>query len=144
MVLLRAKQIIVVRGDLNFRSKGKLAAQCCHASLGAIFSKSFVHQSEILNNSAFTPPDLTTCLSVQYGSELQHWFEDKFTKIVVKCNDEAELFDLAKQCEDNGVRHALIKDAGDTVFKEPTYTCLGIGPEMENKIDLITKHLKLM
>lgn len=132
---MRAKQVIVVRGDLNFGSKGKLAAQVAHASMGAVFSEAL----KIANDDG--PEDY---LAVPYTLDLEKWFTEKFTKIVVKCKDEQELLDLAQKCKDNGIRHSLIKDAGDTVFGEPTYTCLGVGPEMENTVDLITKHLKLM
>jgi PTH2 family peptidyl-tRNA hydrolase len=130
---MRAKQVIVVRGDLNFGTRGKLVAQCCHASLGSIFSDSFTQldgEGELL--------------SVAYDDELRKWFTEKFTKIVVKCQSEQELLDLAKQCEEKMIRHALIKDAGDTVFKEPTNTCLGIGPCDEETINKITGHLKLL
>jgi PTH2 family peptidyl-tRNA hydrolase len=39
---------------------------------------------------------------------------------------------------------ALITDAGKTFFKEPTKTCLAIGPDKEEKIDRITGKLKLV
>jgi len=38
---------------------------------------------------------------------------------------------------------ALIKDAGFTVFDEPTVTCLGIGPIREDLIQDDLKKLKL-
>ena len=132
---MRSKQVIVVRGDLNFGTRGKLVAQCCHASLGAVFSESGVIHNDNGGEDY---------LAVPYTSDLEKWFTEKFTKIVVKCKDEQELLDLAQKCKDNGIRHSLIRDAGDTVFGEPTYTCLGVGPEMEDTVDLITKHLKLM
>ncbi len=39
---------------------------------------------------------------------------------------------------------ALIEDAGLTVFKKPTITCLAIGPDKEEKIDEITGKLKIL
>ena len=130
---MRAKQVIVVRGDINFGTKGKLAAQVAHASLGSIVSNAYVMEH-----------DDSPTMCIPYDSDLNKWFTEKFTKIVVKCQSEQELLDLAKKCEENGIRHSLIKDAGDTVFNEPTYTCLGVGPAMEEDVDKITKHLKLM
>ena len=38
----------------------------------------------------------------------------------------------------------LIKDAGKTFFKKPTVTCLGIGPDEEDKIDEVTSELKMV
>lgn len=38
---------------------------------------------------------------------------------------------------------SLIKDVGFTIFKEPTITCLGIGPIHEDKIGEDLKQLKL-
>ena len=46
--------------------------------------------------------------------------------------------------EDAGLKCALITDAGHTVVEPGTKTCLGIGPDDEKKIDLITGKLKIM
>lgn len=133
---MKSKQVIVVRRDINFGTKGKLAAQVAHASLGAILSSAYETKNE---NGSLSPS-----LTIPLDGPLSHWLTEKFTKIVLKCDSEEELLALAKQCEDEGIRHALIRDAGHTVFDEPTYTCLGIGPDADDRVNLITKHLKLM
>ena len=46
--------------------------------------------------------------------------------------------------EDNGLKTALIQDAGHTVVEPGTITCLGIGPDEEEKINGITGKLKMM
>ena len=63
------KQVIVVRKDLNMR-KGKIAAQCCHASLGV------------------------TLANLQHP-DVKEWLSGAFTKICVSCESEDELFALA-------------------------------------------------
>ena len=65
-------------------------------------------------------------------------------KIVLKVNDEKELFKYKQMAEDNGLKTALITDAGHTVVEPGTITCLGIGPDEENKIDSVTGKLKMM
>lgn len=39
---------------------------------------------------------------------------------------------------------SLVKDAGLTVFKEPTITCLGIGPISEDDVGLELSQLKVL
>jgi len=50
-------------------------------------------------------------------------------------------YELAKK---NNLTNALIKDAAKTFFKVPTITCLAIGPDKEEKIDKVTKELKML
>jgi PTH2 family peptidyl-tRNA hydrolase len=39
---------------------------------------------------------------------------------------------------------AIITDAGLTVVEAGTITCLGIGPDKEELVDMVTGHLKMM
>ena len=111
------KQVILVREDLKL-PKGKLAAQCSHASVDATLKS----DKKIV--------DL--------------WKKEGGKKIVLKVNDEKELFKYKQMAEDNGLKTALITDAGHTVVEPGTVTCLGIGPDFEEKIDLVTGKLKMM
>ncbi len=72
------------------------------------------------------------------------WLTGKFTKICVFVNSEQELLDIYNQALVSGIPCSLIKDAGLTEFKEPTYTAVAIGPDFPDKIDPITKHLPLL
>ena len=65
-------------------------------------------------------------------------------KVVLKVKDEKELFKYRQIAEDAGLKTALITDAGHTVVEPGTITCLGIGPDSEEKIDNITGKLKMM
>ena len=111
------KQVILVRQDLKL-PKGKLAAQCSHASVNCIFK---------------TNKEL-----------LERWKTEGAKKIILKVKDKEELLKYKKQAEKNKLKTALIKDAGKTVLEPGTITCLGIGPDREEKIDEITGKLKMV
>ncbi len=128
---METKQVIIIRKDLNMR-KGKMIAQGCHSSIQAL-----------LNRFVDSPKG---CLSyvIDYGTPLHDWYYGLQTKIVVGCDSESELLELKRKADEAGLVNALIQDAGLTEFKEPTYTCLAIGPDYSEKIDKITSHLKLL
>ena len=65
-------------------------------------------------------------------------------KIVLKVSSLKELLELKKLAHKYNLISALITDSGLTFFKEPTITCLGIGPDLEEKIDKITSKLKML
>lgn len=66
------------------------------------------------------------------------------TKICVSVDSEAELLEVYNQAIAANLPAVLIRDAGLTEFKEPTYTAVGIGPAESTVIDLITGKLKLL
>ncbi|MBI1935818.1 peptidyl-tRNA hydrolase [Candidatus Woesearchaeota archaeon] len=111
------KQVILVREDLKL-PKGKLAAQCSHASVDSILKS----DRKIV--------DL--------------WRKEGGKKIVLKVKDEKELFKYKQMAEDYGLKTALITDAGHTVLEPGTITCLGIGPDEEEKIDRVSGKLKMV
>jgi len=98
--------------------KGKLSAQVAHAAVDAS-SKSDKKNMDL-------------------------WKKSGGKKIVLKVNDEKELFRYKQIAEDAGLKTALITDAGHTVVEPGTITCLGIGPDEEEKIDRVTGKLKMM
>lgn len=111
------KQAIIIISNLKM-SKGKMASQASHASVEAVL------KSE--------------------KSKVDEWRSQGMKKIVLKVKDEKELFEYKYMAEREKLTTALIKDAGLTEFKEPTITCLAIGPDDEEKINKITKKLKLV
>lgn len=129
------KQVIIVRNDLKMR-KGKLASQVAHASLACVLNlaNSFVNFE---GGSASVRLDMTK-------EEYEWAFKSSFKKIVLKVESEEELLNIYNIAKEKGLNVSLIKDRGDTVFTEPTYTTVGIGPHLSEKIDEITKDLKLM
>lgn len=111
------KQVILVRQDLKL-PKGKLAAQVAHASVEAALN---------------SPKD-----------RLSVWRGTGGKKVVLKVKDERELLQFQRLAGQNKLVSALITDAGHTVVEPGTITCLGIGPDEESKIDLLTAKLKML
>ena len=111
------KQVILVRTDLNM-PKGKLSAQVAHASVNALLKSG--------------------------KEDIKEWKEEGMKKVVLKVKDKEELLEMKKKCDNADLVNALIEDAGKTFFNEPTVTCLGIGPDKEEKIDKITGKLKML
>ncbi len=111
------KQAILVRGDLKL-PKGKLSVQCCHASVD--------------------------CVLRSNKHKISKWRDEGMPKIVLKVKDLRELKTYLLKAKASSLTTALIKDAGKTYFKSPTITCLGIGPDSDDKINKIIKELKLI
>ena len=133
---METKQVIVIRKDLNMR-KGKMCAQAAHASMKVILD-----MMEKTDDDGVITYSLT---NMYYGQPLYHWISNLFTKVVVACDSEEELFELKKKADDLNIINAIIQDSGKTEFDgEPTYTALAIGPDEIEKINLITGHLKLL
>ena len=113
------KQVIVIRKDLGMRA-GKMCAQAAHASTKAI-------------------------LENQTHPNMKAWLADKFTKIVVRVESEPELFEIYQKAQAAELITSLILDAGLTEFDGvPTYTCIAIGPALDDDLKSITGHLKLL
>lgn len=111
------KQVILIRDDLKL-PKGKLAAQASHASVEAVLKAD--------------------------DSLLSKWRSNGQGKIVLKVKDEKELIQYFQQAKDEGLACSLITDAGRTVIAPGTKTAVAIGPDSDEKIDALTKDLKLM
>jgi PTH2 family peptidyl-tRNA hydrolase len=114
------KQVIIVRTDLGM-SKGKLAAQVAHASVGSILRSGGTNDQYVVN-----------------------WLRDNQTKIVLEVGSEAELMSVNDKCRDVGLNRYMVADAGHTELEPGTITCLGIGPDKVDKIDKVTKDLRLL
>ena len=116
---MQLKQVILVRSDLGM-GKGKIAAQCAHASLAA-YEKA-LKQSPLW---------------------VEEWSESGMAKVVLKVGSKRELLEMFERVK-KLLPTALIHDAGKTQIEAGEPTCVGIGPAPENEIDKHTKHLKLL
>ena len=124
----QVKQVLVVRKDLNMR-KGKMIAQCGHASMR------FLTKNYSGGGNLVAPLDEPS----------QKWLEGSFAKIVLGVSSKEELVEIMKKAKENKVRCEGIIDSGKTEFGgSPTLTCCAIGPDRAEKIDEITKDLKLL
>ena len=111
------KQVILIRQDLKLPI-GKACAQSAHASVEAVL------KSE--------------------KNVVQKWRSEGMTKVALKVADEKELLSYLQQAKDADLTTALITDAGRTVIAPGTRTCLGIGPDEEEKIDSVSGKLKMV
>jgi PTH2 family peptidyl-tRNA hydrolase len=128
----KIKQIILCRKDLKM-NRGKIAAQCSHASLKVL-----------LDAGMFIDTADGRELRIPVCDEWKSWLEDEFTKIVLAVNSEAELLDLYNKAKGLGIPASLIQDMGHTVFHGvPTYTTVALGPWNPEALDSLTGHLSL-
>ena len=68
----------------------------------------------------------------------------RFTKVCVQVPDEAALLAVAEEAKKAGLECHVVTDAGLTEFDGvPTNTCLAIGPDEAEKIDMVTGKLQL-
>jgi PTH2 family peptidyl-tRNA hydrolase len=111
------KLVILVRQDLKL-PKGKLAAQVAHAAVEAALKAGKL--------------------------KLAAWRLEGQKKVVLKVADEKMLLAYLRKAKEARLRTALITDAGRTCIAPGTKTCLGIGPDSEDKIDKLTGKLPMM
>lgn len=111
------KQVILVRQDLKM-PKGKLAVQCAHASVDATLKSS--------------------------SSKVEEWKSEGMKKVVLKVENIDEIRQYQQLAKQEKLVASLITDAGRTFFETSTTTCLGIGPDEEDKIDKVTGKLKML
>ncbi len=118
------KMVIVMRTDLNMR-KGKMVAQGAHAASGFLQDIIWNHRS---------PRNVETA-----------WVHSGQKKICVGVADEEGLLDLYRKAREAGLTAHIITDSGMTEFHgKPTKTCIAIGPDIVEKIDKLTGHLRLL
>ena len=121
----KVKQVIVMRKDLNL-SKGRLVTQGSHASIAFLTGLIQEYNGE----------------SLPLSNAEKEWVYGTFFKICVGVDSEKELLDIGHQAVTIGLNVKYIQETMG--FKEPTFTCLAIGPDYSSKIDSVTKHLKLL
>ena len=113
------KMVLIVRTELKM-DKGKVAAQCSHATLVA-YQRALGYAPEYL----------------------KRWEDYGTAKITLKINTEKEMLDLQKKARKAGLVAVSILDAGKTQIAAGSRTVLAIGPGPLKLIDTITGDLKL-
>ena len=104
------KQVMVVRTDIKM-GKGKIAAQCCHAAIGA-----------------YKQAD---------KAKIRKWENEAYAKVVLKAPSLQDLYNLRELARANGVAYYLVTDAGRTQLPKSTVTVLGLGPDEDDILDMI-------
>lgn len=114
---------IAMRADLKI-PKGKAAVQAAHAAVGV-----YVETLRLCEIKDWPDREI-----------IAKWIDGLQTKICIKAKDLNAIHDLETWCKNNSVPYCVIRDAGRTVFPEPTVTCIGIGPVWRKD----AKHLATM
>lgn len=116
----KVKQVCIWRKDLKVRT-GKKMAQSGHA-----------FESHKTN--------------IPYEMFSAGWFYELLghRKIVVGVDNEDQLLQYQNKLQDFSIPHTLITDSGFTEFSGvPTNTCIGIHPNWDEDIDVVTGDLEL-
>jgi PTH2 family peptidyl-tRNA hydrolase len=113
------KQAIILRSDLGM-DKGKLISQGAHASIASAYR------------------------TMQKNPEIFREWMSSMKKIVLKVASEKELVELKVKAAKAKLVVEIIRDAGRTQIAPGSVTALGIGPDTDEKIDAITRDLKLL
>lgn len=101
--------------------KGKIGAQCGHATLGAYqIAKKYCK------------------------SGLQIWQMQGQAKIAVKIDDDVQMLQLHERAMHEGLISYYVEDEGRTQIAAGSKTVLAIGPGPQKTIDGITGKLKLL
>ncbi|KAK4101409.1 PTH2-domain-containing protein [Parathielavia hyrcaniae] len=122
------KLVLVVRTDLGM-TKGKIAAQCSHATLACYKTLSRAAQQQPQSPAA---------------QVLRQWERLGQAKIAVQVKSEDELLALLAKARGLGVTAEVISDAGRTQIASGSRTVLGVGPAPKGLVDSVTGGLKLL
>jgi len=115
---INIKQAIIIRRDLKM-SWGKIAGQCCHASIRAFMGSE--------------------------KEDIEKWLKEGETKVMLKVYSKEELKETMKKFIESGLNNVQsVHDAGKTQIPEGALTAIGIGPYEDELIDEITSELKLL
>ncbi|XP_065168126.1 peptidyl-tRNA hydrolase 2, mitochondrial-like [Atheta coriaria] len=111
--------VMAIRNDLKMQ-KGKVAAQCGHASVAA-YRKAMETDVKLLAS----------------------WLQFGGTKITVKLESEEDLLKLDEAAKAAGVLSSIVRDAGQTQVVPGSRTVIAIGPAPKSVLEPLTGHFKL-
>ncbi len=145
IVAADVKQVIVIRRDLNMR-RGKEIAQGSHASsawLASIIGEAIVRDAATWPTST-SPTSTLTVDATTLDEAARIWVTTSHRKVTLQVRSEEELVALHEKAIALGLKSHLIQDSGKTEFGGvPTYTALGIGPNLAADIDQVTGELAI-
>ena len=114
------KMVLVVNQGLGM-TKGKIAAQCGHATLGA-YKRARAHSRNVL----------------------RFWEHTGQAKVAVKGTDDAVLIDVQRRAREKGLVTYRVRDAGRTQIPAGSMTVVAIGPAPVSAFGDVTDGLKLL
>lgn len=112
---------VLIRTDIEMPS-GKLAVQAMHAVLG-LYQKCLEQLPDLTKAYRNTALQFKICL------------EAKNLHVIERAGHE---------CEEASIPTFLVKDAGLTVFSEPTITALAVGPVLKQNLPRYIQRLQLL
>ena len=114
------KMVLCVNMELKM-DKGKIAAQCGHATLGAYK------------------------LATKYSPTAVLWWQRTGqAKIAVKVEKESSIYEIERKAKAAGLVTYLVEDAGRTQIAAGSKTVLAIGPAPTKSFEGLTGNLKLL
>lgn len=148
------RQLIISRKDLQM-SPGKLAAQCCHASIAFLTSEMRDIRSDAIER--FECGDKYYEIPVVIERDVYHdWICGIFTKTICEAKNKSQLLKAVKIAEELGLKENedffLIKDACLTELEPEEFddngvgrvlTCIGFRPLQDNIAHQISKKFQL-
>ena len=120
------KMVLVVREDLKM-GKGKIGAQCGHATLGAY--KAALRQGY---------------QSKYWNKVMEKWSWEGQKKVCVKVKTDYDLLQIQKGADKLGIPSYLVADAGLTQIRSGSLTVCGLGPAEAKLINILTGDKKLL
>ena len=149
------RQLIIARKDLQM-SPGKLAAQCCHASLAFLTSKLRDKDKMLRATNAVTGEDGYTT-EIFFNKDIyEEWIQGVFTKTVLEARNRNQLMKAVEIAKELGLQEGedffLIKDCCLTELSPEevdengvgrTLTCIGFRPLPDELAHQISKKYQL-
>ena len=149
------RQLIIARKDLQM-SPGKLAAQCCHASLAFLTSKLRDRDKMLRATNAVTGED-GYATEIFFNKDIyEEWIQGVFTKTVCEARNRNQLMKAAEIAKELGLQEGedffLIKDCCLTELNPEevdengvgrTLTCIGFRPLPDELAHQISKKYQL-
>lgn len=149
------RQLIIARKDLQM-SPGKLAAQCCHASLAFLTSKLRDKDKMLKATNAATGED-GYATEIFFNKDIyEEWIQGVFTKTVCEARNRNQLMKAVELAKELGLQEGedffLIKDCCLTELNPEevdengvgrTLTCIGFRPLPDELAYQISKKYQL-
>jgi PTH2 family peptidyl-tRNA hydrolase len=149
------RQLIIARKDLQM-SPGKLAAQCCHASLAFLTSKLRDKDKMLRTTNAVTGED-GYATEIFFNKDIyEEWIQGVFTKTVCEARNRNQLMKAVEIAKELGLQEGedffLIKDCCLTELNPEevdengvgrTLTCIGFRPLPDELAHQISKKYQL-
>lgn len=149
------RQLIIARKDLQM-SPGKLAAQCCHASLAFLTSKLRDKDKMLRATNTVTGED-GYATEIFFNKDIyEKWIQGVFTKTVCEARNRNQLMKAVEIAKELGLQEGedffLIKDCCLTELNPEevdengvgrTLTCIGFRPLPDELAHQISKKYQL-